>query len=49
MRTQDAVLCDQAAAQQEAKATSPEQPEKEALLDRLKHMEVSHPCCYHRP
>jgi len=42
MRAQDAVFCDQAAAQQEGKATSPEQPEKEALLDRLKHMEVSH-------
>ncbi|KAL0044654.1 hypothetical protein WJX82_004318 [Trebouxia sp. C0006] len=30
----------QAAAQQEGKPTSPEQPEKEALLDRLKHMEA---------
>ena len=49
MRAQDAVFCNQAAAQQEGKATSPEQPEKEALLDRLKHMEVSKSCCYHRP
>ena len=49
MGAQDAVFCDQAAAQQEGKATSPEQPKKEALLDRLKHMEVSKSCCYHRP
>ncbi|DBB01748.1 TPA: hypothetical protein ACH3X1_000371 [Trebouxia sp. C0004] len=30
----------QAAAQRESKATSPEQPEREALLNRLKHMEA---------